>query len=117
MQRPSVYQYTITEPPGVNVNRLRNALGWPMRVLAARCHPAVDHTTIRRLEHNEGFTQDTVERVAKALGVTKWQDLFLPPELAITGWSFLTKRDQSRLAKSVQDANLARRHRMRTPKG
>ena len=116
MQRPSVYLYTITEPPGVNVNRLRNALGWPMRELAARCHPVVDHTTIRRLEHNDGFTQDTVERVAKALAVTKWQDLFLPPELAMAGWSFLTKRDQSRLAKFVQDTNLARHHRMQKPK-
>src|SRR3990167_6980146 len=101
---------------GVNVHRLRNTLGWSMRELVARCHPAVDHTTIRRLERNEGLTQDTVERVAKALGITKWQDLFLPPELAVAGWSYLPKRDQSRLAKLIQDTNLARRHRMQKPR-
>jgi transcriptional regulator with XRE-family HTH domain len=117
MQRPSVYPYMIKEPPGVDVHRLRNTLGWSMRELADRCQPKhLDHTTIRRLEHNEGFTQDTVERVAKALGVTRWQDLFLPPELAIAGWSFLPNRDQSRVAKLVQDAYLARRHRVRAPK-
>ena len=77
MQRPSVYHYQITEPPGVNVHRLRETKGWPMRELAQRCRPPLDHTTIRRLEYNNGYTQDTLERVAKALGV-RVVDLFCP---------------------------------------
>ena len=102
MQRPSVYPYTITDPPGANVHRLRNAFGWSMRELADKCHPALDHTTVRRLERNEGFTQDTIERIAKALKVPRWQDLFLPPELA--DWSHLPERARARLAEAVQDA-------------
>ena len=69
MQRPSVYAYTITDPPGVNVYRLRITLGLSQRDLAKKCRPTIEHTTIRRLENNLGFTQDTLERVAKALGV------------------------------------------------
>jgi len=109
MQRASVYPYNITEPPGVNVHRLRNALGWSMRELADKCHPALDHTTVRRLERNEGFTQDTIERIAKALKVPRWQDLFLPPELA--DWSYLPERARARLAEAVQDAATASRYR------
>lgn len=77
MQRPSVYPYSIIEPPGVNVHRFREAKGWPMRELAQKCRPPVDHTTIRRLENNGGYTQDTLERVAQALGV-RVIDLFCP---------------------------------------
>src|SRR3990167_8587218 len=109
MQRPSVYAYTIKDPPGVNVHRLRNALGWSMRELAEKCHPPIDHTTVRRLEHNEGFTQDTIERIAKALKVPRWQDLFLPPELA--DWSPLPERARARLAEAVQDAAMATHYR------
>ena len=110
MQRPSVYTYTIQDPPGVNVHRLRNTIGWTMRELAQRCYPPLDHTTIRRLEQNDGFTQDTVERVAKALGVIKWQDLFLPPELA--EWPHLPKRVRARIVAFVKDAAVARRYRL-----
>ena len=109
MQRPSVYPYTIKDAPGVNINRLRVAMGWSMRELADKCHPPLDHTTIRRLEHNKGFTQDTIERVAKALKVPNWQDLFLPPELA--EWPHLSDRAKARLAESVQDAATATRYR------
>ncbi len=70
MQRASVYPYTVKNSPGVNIHRLRTAFGWPMRELAEKCHPPLNHTTVRRLEHNKGFTQDTIERVAKALQVT-----------------------------------------------
>lgn len=107
MQRPSVYPYTITDPPGINIHRLRIALGWSMREAADKCKPALDHTTWRRLEHNQGFTQDSIERVAKALKVPRWQDLFLPPELA--DWSHLPERARARLAESVQDAAVASR--------
>lgn len=101
MKRPSVYVYDVKDPPGVNVYRLRNAHGWSMRTLADKCHPALEHTTIRRVERNEGFTQDTLERVAKALGVQVYE-FFLPPELV--EWPSLPQKVRQRLAKSVQDA-------------
>ncbi len=115
MQRPSVYNYTVKEPPGINVHRYRSAIGWSMRQLADHCHPALDHSTIRRVEHNEGYTQDTLERVAAALGkglgvkltVT---DLFLPPELA--DWPALSDRVKVRIAESVQDAVAATRYKV-----
>jgi transcriptional regulator with XRE-family HTH domain len=77
MQRPSVYLYKITEPPGVNVHRLREAKGLSMRELAQKCRPPLNHTTIRRIEQNKGFTKDSLERVAKTLGV-RVIDLFCP---------------------------------------
>ena len=77
MKRPSVYSYNVTEPPGVNLHRLRNERGWSMRELAHKCRPRLDHTTIRRLEYNQSYTQDSLERVAKALDVTV-PELFWP---------------------------------------
>lgn len=77
MKRPSVYAYTNTVVPGFNIHRLRNEHGWSMRELASKCRPPLDHTTIRRLEYNEGYTQDTLERVAKALDVGV-PELFCP---------------------------------------
>ncbi|OQX34089.1 MAG: hypothetical protein B0D91_13060, partial [Oceanospirillales bacterium LUC14_002_19_P2] len=58
--------------PGDNVRRLRQEKGWSMRELAERCvteSKTMDHTTIMRLEKNNGFTLDTLKRVAKALGL------------------------------------------------
>lgn len=101
LQRPSVYPYTVKEPPGVNIHRLRHAHGLSIRALADRCKPPLDHSTIRRLEHNQGYTQDTLERVAKALGVRVYE-LFLPPELA--EWPTLPPEVRARLAESVADA-------------
>ena len=108
MQRPSVYQYTQTEPPGANVHKVRTALGWSMRALADKCRPALDHTTIRRLEHNLGYTQDTLERVAKALNVQVYE-LFLPPELS--EWPSWPDKARARLAESVQEAAIAARYK------
>lgn len=114
MRRKSVYSYNITAPPGVNVHRLRNDHEWSQRELADRCKPALDHTTIRRLEYNEGYTQDTLERVAKALGVTV-PELFLPPELA--DWPRLSTPAQERLAEAITDARLAELARKRIVNG
>lgn len=108
MQRPSVYPYAVKEPPGIHVHRIRNALGLSQRALADKCHPALDHTTIRRLENNNGYTQDTLERVAKALGVRVFE-LFLPPELS--DWPSLPEKARARLAESVQDAAAASYYR------
>lgn len=79
MKRSSVYPYNIIEPPGVNLHRLRSERGWSMRMLAEKCRPPLDHTTVRRLEYNQGYTQDSLERVAKALDVTV-PELFWPKE-------------------------------------
>ncbi len=79
-----------------------------MRLLAERCDPEVDHTTIRRLERNEGYTQDTLERVAKVLGVTV-QELFLPP--ALQEWPSLTPQNQARIAETIRDAATAQRYK------
>jgi transcriptional regulator with XRE-family HTH domain len=78
------------------------------RALAEKCRPELDHTTIRRLELNQGYTQDTLERVARALGVSI-QDLFLPPELH--GWAELPRRSRQRIAETIQDAAAAYRFR------
>lgn len=80
MERPSNYPFTIKDPPGVNIHRLRSAKGWGLRDLAKKCRPPLDHTTVRRLEQNKGYTQDSLERVAKALGVTV-QEFFCPKGL------------------------------------
>lgn len=108
MERPSVYQYKETNVPGANVHRLRLSLGWSQRQLADKCHPALDHTTIRRLEHNSGYTQDTLERVAVALGV-KVPDLFLPCELI--DWPELANAAKNRIGETIQDAVAAQNAR------
>jgi len=111
MKRPSVYPYTVKDPPGAHVHRVREALGLSQRGLADKCRPPLDHTTIRRVEHNEGYTQDTLERVAKALGIQVYE-LFLPAELA--DWPSLPERARARLADGVQDAAAASRYRNKT---
>ena len=100
MQRPSVYLYTNKDAPGCNVHRLREERGWSLRDLADRCNPPIAHTTVQRLEHNKGFQQDTVERVAAALGVTP-QDLWLPPELF--EYRMLNRDQKERFAAMVRD--------------
>lgn len=114
MKRPSVYPYAVTEPPGCNIHRLRNDAGLSQRELADRCIPPVSHTAIRRLEHNQGFTQDTIERVAKALGTTV-PELFYPPEVA--GWlkeyKELPPEARERIAEMVHDTYAAHKYRKR----
>ncbi len=79
MQRESVYQYLGKGPPGTTIHYLRKVMGWSQRDLAGRC--GLDHTSIRRYELNKGFTQDSLEKVAKVFGV-KVEVLFCPPEIA-----------------------------------
>lgn len=110
MPARSNYPYTVTDPPGVNVRRFRTALGISQRILAERCRPALDHTTIRRLELNLGYTQDTLERVSVALGVAV-STLFLPPELA--EWPSLSASAKARIADAVADAAAAAHYRKR----
>lgn len=95
-------------PPGVNVWRLRSALGWSQRTLAERCKPALDHTTVRRVERNAGYTQDTLERIAAALRVPL-AELLLPPELA--GWTQLSEPARERIAHLVRDTLAAEQTR------
>jgi transcriptional regulator with XRE-family HTH domain len=79
MKRPSVYPYKITEPPGATVYRLRAEKEWSQRELADRCQ--CDWTSISRLENNQSWSRDLLERVAKAFRISV-VDLFAPPELA-----------------------------------
>lgn len=102
------HTYNITDAPGVNIYRLRTEAQLSQRALADRCIPALDHTTIRRLERNLGYTQDTLERVAKVLRVSV-SDLFLPPELA--DWAKLAPPARARIAETIRDAALAGRYR------
>lgn len=86
MQRPSVYQYSNEDVPGITVQSLRTEkFDISMRELASRClkksGEPLNHTTIRRLENNNGFTHDTVKLVAEALGV-KPEILFYSPRAA-----------------------------------
>lgn len=108
MRRTSVYPYKGKGVPGENVHRLRTDQDWSRRELADRCRPALDHTTIRRLEYNEGYTQDTLERVAVALR-TSVSDLFLPPELA--GWGDLSPKAKGRIEDAISDALVAEKVR------
>lgn len=94
------------EAPGRNIHRLRVAARLSMRRLAELCDHELDHTTIRRLERNEGFTQDTLERVAKVLGV-QLQELFLPDELQ--DWPSLSEKNRARIAETIRDAVTAQR--------
>lgn len=108
VRRTSVYPYKGNGVPGENVHRLRTEREWSQRELADHCKPALDHTTIRRLEYNEGYTQDTLERVAVALRV-RVADLFLPPELI--GWSELSAKAKGRIEDAIDDALTAERAR------
>lgn len=98
------------DPPGCNVHRMRLQLKLSQRALADKCKPALDHTTIRRLELNLGYTQDTLERVAKALGVDV-PTLFLPTELQ--DWPTLSREARERVSLAIQDAAVAARYRAR----
>ena len=77
MQRPSVYSYTIKEPLASTFIASVMSRGWSLRDLADKCRPPLDHSTIRRIERNEGFTHDCLKRVARALDVTV-PELFVP---------------------------------------
>lgn len=101
MKRPSVYPYKNTAVPGVTVHNLREKMGWSLRELADHCNPQLDHSTIRRIENDEGWTRDTLERVAKALGVDV-PTLFLPPEFG--EFTKLPKDVQERLRQTMMDA-------------
>lgn len=122
MRRASVYPYTITEPPGVNVHALRAEADLSMRELAERCVPPLSHTVIKRIEYNQGFTQDTLERLAVALSKVLHRkitvaDLFYPPEVA--GWlgeyKSLPPEARARIDEMVHDTHAAYVYRKRTP--
>ena len=78
MKRKSSYPRVSQGNPGDNVFSLREAKGWSQRELAINC--SVDHTTIRRLENNLGYTQNTLQKAATALGV-KVDELFYSSDI------------------------------------
>lgn len=102
--KPSNYPYTETEPPGVNVNHLREARGWTIYDLAAACDPPLDASTVARIEHNVGYTSHSLRKVAKALRVNV-ADLFHPREIA--AYASLPPDVRQRLADTIQDVAAA----------
>lgn len=104
MARPDSVPYLETDPPGVNVYRLRMARGWSQHELARRCAPPMDPSAVSRVEHNQGYTQDSLTRIAAALGVPA-QSLFYPPE--IVTYARLPDAIRSRLADTIADAAAA----------
>jgi len=68
-------------PPGSTIRRLREARGWSLADLAAHCVPALERSTVYRIETGPGYTADSLDRIAHALGVSV-PDLFLPADLA-----------------------------------
>lgn len=101
MKRPSVYPYTTQAPPGANIHRLRLAKDLPLRKLAAACDPPLTFAALSRIEKNLGYTQDSLSRIARALGCSV-ADLFLPPDLAML--ARLPRDVRARLIESVRDA-------------
>lgn len=120
MKRQSTYPYTITEPPGVNVHALREEADMSQRELADRCVPPLSHTAIRRIEHNQGYTQDTLERLAVALGKALHRkitvaELFYPPEVSdwLNEYKTLPPEARARIVDMVHDAHAAYVYRKR----
>lgn len=111
MEKQRAHTTKYHEAPGINVLKLREERGWSLRELGHRCKPELDHTTIRRVEQNGGWTRDTIERVAHALGLKQYQDLFLPPELF--AYSFLGPEAREKVASMIQDTSDAEQYRKR----
>ena len=101
MKRESSYQFIAKGKPGETIYYLRKAKGWSQRTLAERCSPTLNHTTIRRLENNDGYQQDSLQRVAKALNV-KPEELFYPPEVADI--MTLDKKSQDEIMSIIRSA-------------
>ncbi len=102
--------------PGANVRRLREQLNLSQRQLANLCFPALAPTTIVRLEQNDGYQMETLERVAVALGTTI-EVLLAPPAVfaakTLEGVSPLDLVDLDRLQQLMcVSAWLARRYLM-----
>lgn len=102
--------------PGANVRRLREQLNLSQRQLANLCFPAMAPTTIVRLEQNDGYQMETLERVAVALGTTI-EVLLAPPAVfaakTLEGVSPLDLVDLDRLQQLMcTSAWLARRYLM-----
>lgn len=91
-----------------NLKKRRTEAGLSYRKLAEKCRPAIDHTTIARVEKGLGFTNDTLERLAVALNC-QVEDFFLPPEL--DGWYTLSSETKERLGSIIQDAITAEKFR------
>ena len=93
--------------PGENIRKRRVKEKLSMRQLASMCSPTLDHTTVRRVEMNEGYTQDTLEKIAQVLKC-KVEDFFLPQGLE--GWSVLPEQDQEYIIRSVRNAEIAQKY-------
>lgn len=111
MENEPKYEDEKNTPPGVNIRKLREARGLSLREMGKLCIPELAHTTITRIENNGGWQRETIERLAKALQVKHYQDLFLPSELF--GYSYLGDEAKQRVANMVQDSADAQQYRKR----
>lgn len=102
--RPHSVPYTETDPPGINIYRLRMARGWSQGDLARACRPRITPSAVSRIERNQGFTRAALKRIGAALGVD-YQSLFLPPALA--PYATLPPDVQQRLADTIADVATA----------
>jgi len=112
MENEPNYNDEANMPPGVNIRNLREARGLSLREMGRACIPELAHTTITRIENNGGWQRETIERLAKALGVKHYQDLFLPPELF--NYAYLDDEAKKRVANMVQDSSDAQQYRKRS---
>lgn len=89
---------TVKDNPGVIIQYLRTYHGWSYQSLADKCKPTLSRSTIMRIEKNEGYTQDSLKRVAAALKV-KTEELFYPEELA--GILILDKKSKDKIMEKI----------------
>lgn len=95
-------------PPGSTIRRLREARGWSLADLAAHCVPALERSTVYRIETGPGYTADSLDRIAHALGVSV-PDLFLPADLAEL--ALLDPHQRARVLDYARDLADASRYR------
>ena len=102
--RPHNVPYTETDPPNINIYRLRMTRGWSQGDLARAYRPRITPNAVSRIERNQNFTRATLKHINAALGVD-YQSLFLPPTLA--PYTTLPPDVQQRLANTIADITAA----------
>jgi len=100
--------------PGATIFNMRESLGLSQRKFAMECRPELDHTTIRRVELNQGYTQDTLERLAATFSrllqrKVRVEDFFLPPGLA--KYAELPSDVKARIDDYVADAAIVHQYK------
>ena len=74
--------------PGERIRELRKKAGLTIHEVAEESNPPMDFSTVERIENNNGYTSDTMSRIAEVIGC-EVHDFFLPEGLA--GYTNLTQ--------------------------